>query len=589
MSEQIGWLHVSDFHFRASDDPLSQTVAVNALIEDVRDRTHDRAAPSFVVVTGDVAFSGLQQEYEAARPFLDRLASAAGVVRDRFYFVPGNHDVDRSRNRFAYVGASTQLTSEAEIDRALGSLDIRPLFDRQAAFWDFVETFTDGQERTSFISGLAYVASIPVGRHVITLLGLNSAWLSGRNGEEMRLLIGERQIIEGLDMTNAFDPLFQIAIAHHPVEWMSEWDQGVCRTRLFNACDVFHRGHLHQSEVALAGGPDSPCLSVAAGSGHATRFYGNSYNWIELELGTGECSVSAFRLDPAIGRYQPASTITGHIKLRGSLPGSAGDISKAIARLVPEAAPYAGYMSALLVGEKEEVPVRNPSGVDFMIPTVARELAGDAVRPIEEFLRLRNLLRLYPDGVPLDARMAEHQDVVAGLIQYLQALGPLQNETRERLGSPVLELSPYARPTELPQTVAFLEELQRRGEWHVLELQAGALLENNDVRVGAIAKALLIEALMHSDETEKRVRAAHMGAELLTDNEATLDEYLLAAASAEVVGEGDRAVEHTAAALNRWPTDPTLRTFARGLATRMGSAALRALIGVEVDGSDERQ
>ena len=55
---RIGWLHLSDFHFRGAGDPLSQTAAAEALIRDVAERRPDRADPSFAVVTGEVAFSG---------------------------------------------------------------------------------------------------------------------------------------------------------------------------------------------------------------------------------------------------------------------------------------------------------------------------------------------------------------------------------------------------------------------------------------------------------------------------------------------------------------------------------------------------
>ena len=68
--DRVTWLHVSDFHFVASGDEFSQEVAAKALLENVERQAEDYAPVSFVVVTGDVAFSGQREEYERAREFM---------------------------------------------------------------------------------------------------------------------------------------------------------------------------------------------------------------------------------------------------------------------------------------------------------------------------------------------------------------------------------------------------------------------------------------------------------------------------------------------------------------------------------------
>lgn len=52
MIARLTWLHVSDFHFRSSGDRFSQDAACQALLF------------CFVLVSGDVAFSGQPAEYE---------------------------------------------------------------------------------------------------------------------------------------------------------------------------------------------------------------------------------------------------------------------------------------------------------------------------------------------------------------------------------------------------------------------------------------------------------------------------------------------------------------------------------------------
>jgi 3',5'-cyclic AMP phosphodiesterase CpdA len=96
--ETITWLHLSDFHFRASH-AYDQNIVLKALIRDIRERVHDdHLQPNFLVLSGDLAFAGLAEEYTLAGQFLDDVLQATGLPKDRLFCVPGNHDVNRRTN-----------------------------------------------------------------------------------------------------------------------------------------------------------------------------------------------------------------------------------------------------------------------------------------------------------------------------------------------------------------------------------------------------------------------------------------------------------------------------------------------------------
>lgn len=50
-----------------------------------------------ILVTGDVAFSGKTEQYDAAGKWLDALAEGIGCSIHQVQMVPGNHDVDRDK------------------------------------------------------------------------------------------------------------------------------------------------------------------------------------------------------------------------------------------------------------------------------------------------------------------------------------------------------------------------------------------------------------------------------------------------------------------------------------------------------------
>jgi predicted MPP superfamily phosphohydrolase len=578
--DSLVWLHVSDFHFVARGDEFSQRVAAEALLDDVPTRVAEAESVAFVLVTGDVAFSGRPEEYERAGEFLSQLATVVDVPPERFYFVPGNHDVDRTKHRLAYGGACSEVTSQAAVDRVLGSADdLHPLVDRQGAFAGFVDGFTGAQERAKTADGLGYVAVLALGGLKLAIMGLNSAWLSGRDAEEMKLVIGERQIINALELAEASNAQIQIAMAHHPVEWLQEWDQTSCQHRLLPEIHFYHRGHLHMAEVSLSSSPERPCVTVAAGSGHATRFYTNSYNVVELDLGAGAYTVRSFSYDPQAGRYEPGPVVSAHVVLRGSLPGTPAELAQALAANVPSAEPYAGYFADLITGQKEEIPVDMGDTVEFWTPAVAEGFAPGTLNEATAFLRLRGLLRLYDENVPLAERVGEHGPVIEGFATYVSRLADRDKRSAERVRGhqpPVMDGASESTGSRLPHTAQFLADLRNRGDWALLATQAQRFVDSADGGLARFAKAALAEALMHSDETEQRTQAAQLAGELATGPEASAANYLLAAAALETMGDDARAIDLTKEALTRWPDEEDVREYARRLTLRTGDIELRA-------------
>lgn len=581
MIDRIRWLHISDFHFVAAGrDDFSQRLAMRAMLDNVTTHVTDQTPISFVLVTGDVAFSGQAEEYERAGASLSALARVAGVQPDRFFFVPGNHDIDRSRHRLAWVGARSEITSQPATDRLLGNRDeLSPLLERQAAFWSFARAFTGEQQRTRTDDGLAYAAQLLIGELRLAILGMNSPWLSGGDAEEMKLVMGERQVINALELAQTSSPHLQIALAHHPISWLQEWDQLTCNQRLLAGVHLYHRGHLHMTEVCLTSSPERPCLSIAAGSSHATRFYANAYNLVDLDLGIAMCTVQPFTYDPSASHYAPSPVVNAPIVLRGSLPGTRGELARAIVVSAASAQPYAGYLAGLLRGEKEEIPVQVTDVVDFLKPSVAEAMAVADVTPALEFLRLRNLLPIYGDDVPLSERLERHATTINEFVAYLSQLPSDEGSVARLTGSEIANVGESGRGAGgFPYTVEFLTTLRLRGDWPVIEIQAQPLIGSPDVEVARTAKRALAEALMHSDEAEKREEATRVGDTLAAAPDASASDFLLAAGCYESAGDDEAAVELARQGLLRWPGDSDLRQYARQLALRAGRPDLRTAV-----------
>lgn len=92
-------LHLSDVHFVDRDHgtqfDVDQQVR-RALLDDIAAKPANGESYDAVLITGDIAYSGQQAEYNRAREFLAELFSRVGDIAPNTFMVPGNHDIDRN-------------------------------------------------------------------------------------------------------------------------------------------------------------------------------------------------------------------------------------------------------------------------------------------------------------------------------------------------------------------------------------------------------------------------------------------------------------------------------------------------------------
>ena len=145
------WLHISDLHLR-TDDQYDQSVALSSLLMDLSNLV-DKEKYHFdlVFITGDIAFSGKQEEYELAKQFIQNLSSATYVQTDRIFCIPGNHDVDRSRLTPIIKESVKNLDSRELVSQVIGNSKERGYFtDRYLPYYEFLqETFPWARELVS--------------------------------------------------------------------------------------------------------------------------------------------------------------------------------------------------------------------------------------------------------------------------------------------------------------------------------------------------------------------------------------------------------------------------------------------------------
>jgi 3',5'-cyclic AMP phosphodiesterase CpdA len=284
----ITWLHLSDLPFRASQS-YDQNIVLKALIQDIRARVHDdHLRPDFLVFSGDLAFAGLAEEYALAAQFLDGVLDATDLSRDRLFYVPGNHDVDRRKNATLTAGMIATLKTRELVNNFLDSPEEHAVvFQRFQHYQAFLRNYLRGCLPCD-AEHYFYVKQFDVAGKRIAILGLNSAWLAAGD-DRNQLVLGERQVRAALEACHEAD--VRLAVMHHPFDWLRDFDRQNVEPLLWQGCHFVLHGHLHQVGLLQARTPDSDAMIIAAGACYDSRDYPNSYNVVRLDLTTGHGTV----------------------------------------------------------------------------------------------------------------------------------------------------------------------------------------------------------------------------------------------------------------------------------------------------------
>jgi predicted MPP superfamily phosphohydrolase len=508
---EIVWLQVSDIHMRLRDE-WSQDVVLRAMADSIRQRRVRGLTLDFILVTGDLAFSGKKEEYALVERFFDELASAASIPKERIFCIPGNHDINRSRQRLCFQGARAALTSPNVVDPLLSSDsdDLATLKLRQEAYRDFQSSYFSAQDRTVTSDGLGYVSSLVIEHITLAIVGLDSAWLAeGGIADHGNLLVGERQVIDALNTAADLDPHIVIGMAHHPLHLLRDFDRIAATRQITERCHFYHCGHLHRPESYGAGFDASACLTVAAGASFETRESQNSYSLVKLDLFAGARTLTTIQYDPAHGAFEFSSEVPFPIRLSPAPMCTVGELAEAITTFDAMLAPHSHYLAALLLETKTEVPIPGQGGHAFGGLAVLKSLPeDDYCRKVQDFLRFGNVLSVLSGRRPLAELLAQHGNAVSAYGADLHSRCEFDVGLARRLAQQEADVRKLtsAQP-KVSFTVDLFADLVQAQEWRILAEQARRHLENRDNATQVQARRMLAFALAHGTDVSDRNEA----------------------------------------------------------------------------------
>jgi len=246
-------LHLSDLHIATidADSQFDRDAKIReALLADLG--KDERANFAAILVTGDIAYHGVADEFARAKTWLEEVRTSSNSSPEALFVVPGNHDVNRATvsKDSSLWDLHQALRSQMAVQDRLASLDkkLHDPLDFLTALAEF-RAFSAGYGCPTNPTELAWVQVLD-DEHLledgtsVRFHGLNSALISDHDDIRANLLLGATQF-------HHFDPhpgYVNIVLCHHPHTWLMDGDEA----------NDFFRSQAHV---------------VLCGHDHATRCY----------------------------------------------------------------------------------------------------------------------------------------------------------------------------------------------------------------------------------------------------------------------------------------------------------------------------
>jgi hypothetical protein len=247
-------LHLSDLHIKLDTDPVLER---GGKIVDAVKNLHPRPDLVLVTVTGDIAFSGREDEYALAAKFLRTICDGLRIkLADepkpappvRLILVPGNHDCEHPEEATRGLPSARHLIiAKAREDPCLAreSTIVDVCTAVQASFFSLLQNeAADGrvQERGAHDERLSYEYRFNVGQESVQIVCCNTAWLSRKNEVQGELLFPPDAV-----PARPPDATLVIGMLHHPYNWLDHNSARALRKRLEATTDILLTGHEHDA------------------------------------------------------------------------------------------------------------------------------------------------------------------------------------------------------------------------------------------------------------------------------------------------------------------------------------------------------
>lgn len=280
-------VQLSDVHLHGPLDPiLSRASAIAASVY----KQHIDCDATCIVLSGDVAFSGVKAEYDEAKSLLNKIVADLQAQKQgdiRLVIAPGNHDCDFSRDSFPRTATIEHLIKlgAPQIDEAT----VNTCTAVQDPFFSFLRDLTS--KEFAGLDRMSWTSELDLGGRVIRFNCLNVAWMSSLNERYGRLHFPTSRIRRDRNGSE-----IEIFVLHHPLNWFIQGNMHDMRAELRHSADFVLTGHEHVQNATIVDDAVAGQSGFLEAGALSSDDCVSSFNVIEIDLGNDQFQSSLYEL-----------------------------------------------------------------------------------------------------------------------------------------------------------------------------------------------------------------------------------------------------------------------------------------------------
>lgn len=232
-------IHLSDIHFK---DQNNSVISKQEKIFDCVKNSTLQFEEIFLIISGDSAFSGKQNEYDIAKKFILKLKDEIVAYSKKavnIIVIPGNHDCDFGKdtkvrkNLINIIGSLGDSAIDESVISACSSI--------QQEYFDYRKSISDNT-KLLYQDNLVSVYNYIWNDYSLIFYCYNSAYIS-----EIEEKPGKLHFPINLLPVNIFDHKADLVISlfHHPFNWYNPINRREFYTHIHKTSDFYLTGHEH--------------------------------------------------------------------------------------------------------------------------------------------------------------------------------------------------------------------------------------------------------------------------------------------------------------------------------------------------------
>lgn len=282
-------LHLSDLHYdyRFAKDI---NIVFSALKDDIEKQGFKF---DYIFFNGDLINRGndLESYKLVVKEVIEPLLEITGLTKSELFMVPGNHEVDRNIiNEFIDGNLTEKFSNRDILNLFIDKIEQQQqLLIRLDKYHNFVNEMGIGKDYLHTRNPLFSTYILNEGDMKIGLACLNSSWGAyGGDDDYGKILLGERQVDNAINDLKDCD--YKIAMVHHPVEWLKEFDRESVYDRLIMGFNLVLTGHIHSQNYREIAYDKHNTIFLKCAALFQGRSY-NGYSILRLDFSTNEFEV----------------------------------------------------------------------------------------------------------------------------------------------------------------------------------------------------------------------------------------------------------------------------------------------------------